>query len=73
MPPIKINHIAVVVEDVNTALEFWQKALGLPPHHVEHNEDEEVKRAIGKILQDNDYKMVASLRCDDIYINRRLI
>ena len=42
MPPIKINHIAVVVEDVNTALNFWQNALGLPLHHVEHNEGEEV-------------------------------
>ncbi len=42
MPPIKINHIAVVVEDVNTALNFWQNALGLPLHHVEHNEAEEV-------------------------------
>jgi methylmalonyl-CoA/ethylmalonyl-CoA epimerase len=42
MPPIKINHIAVVVEDVNTALNFWQQALGLPLHHVEHNADEAV-------------------------------
>jgi len=42
MPPIKINHIAVVVEDVNTALNFWQNALGLPLHHVEHNEGEQV-------------------------------
>jgi methylmalonyl-CoA/ethylmalonyl-CoA epimerase len=36
----KINHIAVVVTDVNEALNFWQKALGLPLAHVEHNEDE---------------------------------
>ena len=42
MPAIKINHIAVVVENVNTALNFWQNALGLPLHHVEHNEGEEV-------------------------------
>lgn len=42
MPAIKINHIAVVVEDVNTALHFWQTALGLPLHHLEHNEGEEV-------------------------------
>lgn len=26
---IKIDHIAVVVEDLNTALSFWQDALGL--------------------------------------------
>jgi methylmalonyl-CoA/ethylmalonyl-CoA epimerase len=42
MPPIKINHVAVVVEDVNAALDFWQRALGLPLHHIEHNEGEEV-------------------------------
>ena len=42
MPPLKINHIAVVVEDVNAALNFWQKALGLPLHHIEHNEGEAV-------------------------------
>jgi len=42
MPPIKINHIAVVVQDVETALHFWQTALGLPLHHSEHNENEAV-------------------------------
>jgi methylmalonyl-CoA/ethylmalonyl-CoA epimerase len=36
----KINHIAVVVEDVNAALNFWQTALGLPLAQIEHNEDE---------------------------------
>ena len=38
----KINHIAIVVEDVNEALNFWQKALGLPLAHTEHNAGEEV-------------------------------
>ena len=38
----KINHIAIVVEDVHEALDFWQKALGLPVEKVEHNEGEEV-------------------------------
>lgn len=42
MPPVKINHVAVVVEDVNAALAFWRDALGLPTTHVEHNEDEQV-------------------------------
>ena len=42
MPPIKINHIAIVVENVETALGFWQNALGLPVQHVEHNEGEAV-------------------------------
>jgi methylmalonyl-CoA/ethylmalonyl-CoA epimerase len=39
---MKINHIAIVVEDVNEALKFWQQALGLPLAQVEHNEDEAV-------------------------------
>lgn len=42
MPPVKINHVAIVVEDVQAALHFWQTALGLPLHHVEHNEGEAV-------------------------------
>ncbi len=45
MPPIRINHVAVVVEDVPTALKFWQQALGLPLHHTERNEDEAVEIA----------------------------
>lgn len=39
---MKINHIAIVVEDVNEALKFWQQALGLPLAQIEHNEDEAV-------------------------------
>jgi methylmalonyl-CoA/ethylmalonyl-CoA epimerase len=58
MPPIKINHIAVVVEDVNTALEFWQTALGLPLHHVEHNEDEAVDIAFLP-LGDSEIELIA--------------
>ncbi|MFQ3565837.1 MAG: methylmalonyl-CoA epimerase [Aggregatilineales bacterium] len=42
MPPVRINHIAVVVQNVEAALRFWRDALGLPLHHVEHNEDEAV-------------------------------
>lgn len=58
MPPIKINHIAIVVEDVNAALEFWQKALGLPLHHVEHNEDEAVDIAFLP-LGDGEIELIA--------------
>lgn len=43
--PIKINHVAIVVEDVDVALKFWHDALGLPLQHVEHNEDELVNIA----------------------------
>jgi methylmalonyl-CoA/ethylmalonyl-CoA epimerase len=42
MPPIRINHIAVVVDDVQAALGFWHEALGIPLAHVEHNEGEAV-------------------------------
>jgi methylmalonyl-CoA/ethylmalonyl-CoA epimerase len=38
----KINHIAIVVEDVNNALAFWHDALGLPLQHTEHNAEEAV-------------------------------
>jgi methylmalonyl-CoA/ethylmalonyl-CoA epimerase len=31
----KINHVAIVVADLDTALGFWQGALGLELHHVE--------------------------------------
>jgi methylmalonyl-CoA/ethylmalonyl-CoA epimerase len=40
--PIRINHVAVVVDDVQAALGFWRDALGLPLAHVEHNEGEAV-------------------------------
>lgn len=45
MAPLKINHIAVVVTDVATALNFWHKALGLPLSHTERNDDEAVEIA----------------------------
>lgn len=45
MTALKINHIAVVVHDVETALHFWQTALGLPLSHTERNADEAVEIA----------------------------
>jgi methylmalonyl-CoA/ethylmalonyl-CoA epimerase len=36
MPKIeKINHVALVVENIQEALAFWQDALGLPLHKIE--------------------------------------
>ncbi len=36
MPKIKrIDHIAIVVEDIDSALGFWREALGLELDHVE--------------------------------------
>ncbi len=31
----KINHVAVVVSDVDAALTFWQDAMGILLHHIE--------------------------------------
>ena len=42
MPTIKrIDHIAIVVDDIPTALTFWQDALGLDLSHVEDVPDQE--------------------------------
>jgi len=35
MKPIKINHVAIVVEDIDAALDFWQQTFGLRLDHVE--------------------------------------
>lgn len=40
---MKINHIAVVVDDLSTALGFWRDALGLPLERTEENAEEQVK------------------------------
>lgn len=39
----KINHIAVVVEDLDQALHFWRDALGLALDRTESNRQEEVE------------------------------
>ncbi len=39
---IKISHIAIVVPDLEEAMEFWVNILGLPLEHVEHVADQEV-------------------------------
>lgn len=41
--PHKVNHIAIVVEDLQQALGFWQDALGLPLARTEDNPHEAVK------------------------------
>lgn len=42
MTPIKIDHLAVVVSDMDAALGFWQTALGLTVEAREYNEQEAV-------------------------------
>jgi methylmalonyl-CoA/ethylmalonyl-CoA epimerase len=35
MKPIKINHVAIVVQDIDAALNFWEKTFGFKLDHVE--------------------------------------
>src|SRR3954462_1201320 len=41
----RINHLAIVVDDIQKALSFWHDALGLDLGKVERNEGEEVEIA----------------------------
>ena len=42
MPKIKrINHIAIVVDDIDTALTFWRDALGLKLDHIDDIPEQE--------------------------------
>ena len=45
MSQIKINHIAVVVNDIEESLPFWRDALGLPMGETKEVAQEEVKIA----------------------------
>lgn len=45
MAEITINHVAIVVENLDTSLSFWQDALGLPPGKIEEVPPEQVKIA----------------------------
>jgi methylmalonyl-CoA/ethylmalonyl-CoA epimerase len=40
-----INHLAIVVEDIESALRFWRDTLGLPLEHIEEVESEGAKVA----------------------------
>ncbi len=41
----KINHVAVAVEDISKALEFWESVLGLKLDHIEDVESQHAKVA----------------------------
>ena len=56
----RINHLAVVVDDVQVALAFWHDALGLPLGKVEHNESEEVDIAFLS-LGDSEIELLAPI------------
>jgi len=51
MPPVKIDHLAVVIDDMDAALNFWQNALGLPLSGTEQNEHEAVEIAFLSVGQ----------------------
>ncbi len=41
----KINHVAVAVEDISQALDFWESVLGLKLDHIEDVESQHAKVA----------------------------
>ncbi|MBZ0291789.1 MAG: methylmalonyl-CoA epimerase [Anaerolineae bacterium] len=45
MTSIHIDHVAVVVEDIDSALGFWQQALGLECQGIKDIQEEEVQVA----------------------------
>jgi len=45
MSEVKINHLAIVVEDIEGSLNFWRDALGLPVGEVKEVTQEEVQIA----------------------------
>lgn len=55
----KINHIAVVVADVQQALGFWRDALGLPLQRVEHNAREQVDIAFLPVGSEGEIELIA--------------
>lgn len=55
----KINHIAVVVPDVQQALTFWRDALGLALQRVEHNEREQVNIAFLPVGSEGEIELIA--------------
>jgi methylmalonyl-CoA/ethylmalonyl-CoA epimerase len=40
--PKKINHVAIVVDDIDSALRFWRDGLGMEVAHVEDLEEQNV-------------------------------
>ena len=55
----RINHIAVVVPDVQQALSFWRDALGLTLQRVEHNPAEQVDIAFLPVGSEGEIELIA--------------
>ena len=47
---LKMNHVAIAVEDIENALGFWQDALGIRLDHVEEVPTQKAKVAVAREL-----------------------
>ena len=64
MPTLnRINHVAIVVEDVDRALALWQDALGLPLQKRERNDGEAVEIAFLP-LGESEIELIAPTTAD---------
>jgi methylmalonyl-CoA/ethylmalonyl-CoA epimerase len=57
----RINHLAIVVDDVQSALGFWHDALGLELGKVERNEGEEVDIAFLPLSDGGEIELLAPI------------
>jgi methylmalonyl-CoA/ethylmalonyl-CoA epimerase len=60
---IKINHVAIVVENIEEALAFWRDALGLPLDHLEDVPSQQSKVAFLPV-GDNEVELVTPTNDD---------
>lgn len=67
--PAYIDFLSVDIEgsewEIFSSIPFDRFSFGMIV--FEHNEDQAVRQAIGEILTRNGYRLLDSLRCDDIY------
>ena len=68
--PNYIEFLSVDVEgaelEIFESIDFSKYSFGMIV--FEHNDNADMKEKIGKILTGNDYKLIVSLHCDDIYV-----
>jgi methylmalonyl-CoA/ethylmalonyl-CoA epimerase len=57
----RINHLAIVVEDVQAALSFWRDALGLELGKLERNDAEEVDIAFLPFPDGSEIELLAPI------------
>lgn len=59
----QINHVAILVEDLDASLGFWRDALGLPVGKTENNPDENVNIAFLP-LGDSEIELLEPIEAD---------